>query len=248
MYVIGDIDLPFLSSFQSDLLDKISNLSLMNLEYSEELKNRYPDLQALITLVEEVEVNEKSDELEELKKEVYQEVRSEYEIDVLKDVSTFRAYRDFFWDIDLDPTKTRPASEALVRRILQGKELPSINTLVDAYNLASVTTEVPLAAFDYRTLEGDLELRFAEEGEEFLGIGMDKPTVLDGGEIVVSDSEKLVAIYPYRDSEETKITGDTDAVLLMVCGVPGVNESKLSRAEETMFDYVKRFCDGVNVK
>jgi len=99
-------------------------------------------------------------------------------------VPIFRTYRDFFWEIDIDPTKTRPASEALVRRVLQGKTLPTINTLVDAYNLASLTSGIPLAAFDYQSLEGELEMRFARKGEEFLGIGMDGPKSLDGGEIV----------------------------------------------------------------
>lgn len=214
------------------------------LKKSEELKARFPTLRVLTARVEKVEIVRRLEELEEFKKRVIGEVRDRYNLDELKDVSIFRTYRDFFWEIGIDPTKTRPAAEALVRRVLQGKSLPTINTLVDSYNLASLSSEIPLAAFDYQTLGGELKMRFAQEGEEFLGIGMGKPKELDGGEIVISDSKKLIAIYPYRDSEETKITTDTQDVLFMVCGVPGVGE-KLEKARETMIDYVIRFCDGV---
>lgn len=215
----------------------------MNLEYSEEIKDRFPSLEVRTALVEGVEVEGGSDELNRFKEEIVGGIRSKYDLDGLKDVPLFRKYRDFFWEIGIDPTKTRPAAEALVRRVLQGKDLPTINTLVDAYNLASLESGIPLAAFDYKSLKGSLKMRFAREGEGFLGIGMDKPMELTGGEIVISDSEKLIAIYPYRDSEETKITLGTEDVLLMACGVPGTGD-RLRRAEELMVDFVTRFCDG----
>ncbi len=215
----------------------------MYLEFSGKIRDRFPGLRVLTTLVEDVKIERNSEELENFKNEIIAGVREKRDLDELKEVPVFRTYRDFFWEIDIDPTKTRPAAEALVRRVLQGKSLPTINTLVDSYNLASLSSEIPLAVFDYQKLEGDLEMRFAHEGEEFLGIGMDQPKKLEGGEIVISDSEKLIAIYPYRDSEETKITTDTQDALFMVCGVPGVGK-KLEEAKETMIDYVTRFCDG----
>lgn len=216
----------------------------MNIEFSGKVRDRFPDLQVLLAKISGVRVERKSRELERFKKEVVQKIRKKYELEDLKDVSVYRTYRDFFWEIGIDPTKTRPASEALIRRVLQGKPFPTINTLVDAYNLASLRSEIPLAAFDCRSLEGGLLMRFAREGEEFLGIGMKEPTKLKGEEIVIEDSEKLIAIYPYRDSEDTKITAATNNVLLMVCGVPGVKEEILKDAKSMVIDYVTRFCGG----
>ncbi len=220
------------------LVDKMQRLVI-----DERVKNKFPNLSVLTDLVTGVNVEKKSDELEEFKETVYEEVRKEHDLKNLKDERTFRAYRDFFWKIDIDPTKIRPASEALVRRVLQGNELPTINTLVDAYNLASLKSGIPLAAFDSKNLNGKLKIRLGERGEKFLGIGMEKPMELKGGEIVVSDEEKLIAIYPYRDSSETKITTRTQEVLLMVCGAPEVGD-RMEKAEEIMLEYVKRFCDG----
>ena len=209
------------------------------------MKERFPDLQVLTGRIEGLVVKKDNPDLERLKKTVINEVKQRYDLKSLKDNPVFRAYRDFFWRIKVDPTKTRPAAEALIRRILAGKPFPRINTFVDAYNLASVKSEIALAAFDLDKIHGDLTMRFAFRGEEFLGIGMKKPMVLEGGEVVISDEERLVAIYPHRDAEESKVTETTENVLLLTCGVPGIQVEKLRTARQIAFDYVIRFCGGV---
>jgi len=209
----------------------------------DDVRKRFPDLRAFLILIKDVHIENTLKNLEEFKKDVFDDVKRRYSLHELKDVAIFRAYRDFFWEIGVDPTKTRPASEALIRRILQGKQIPSVNTLVDAYNLASIVSEVPLAAFDYQTLQGELLMRFAQQDGEFVGIGM-KEVKLKGNEIVISDSKKVIAIYPHRDSDETKITTETKDVLLMVCGAPGVGEDILNKARDIAVGYIRRFCGG----
>ena len=169
-------------------------------------------------------------------------MKAEYTKESLKDIPVFRAYRDFFWGVNIDPTKVRPASEALIRRILLDKPIPKISTVVDSYNLASIKSCIALAAFDEDKICGDITMRFSIEGEKFRGIGMKKDMVLNGGEIVISDEEQLIAIYPHRDSDETKVTYETNNLFLLACGVPGIREEKLSDAMETAIKYVNRFC------
>ena len=216
----------------------------MNLKIDSELKTRFPDLTALMLHINGVKIQKKDAELEKFKLEVAMQVRKEYDIDTVKDHPTFRAYRTFFWSIGIDPTKNRPAAEALIRRILAGKTLPRINTLVDAYNLASIKSRIALATFDADKLKGDIFLRFAEEGEQILGIGMEKPLILQGGEIVISDDEKLIAVYPYRDADNTKVTEETKNVTIVVCGVPGITEASLEYASRVTREYINRFCSG----
>jgi len=216
----------------------------MNLKIDAQLKTRFSDLTVLTCNVKDVKVEKQNVELEKFKDEITEKVREKYELDSVKNLPTFRAYRDFFWRVGIDPTKNRPAAEALIRRILRGRTIPRINTLVDAYNLASVKTEIALAAFDANKLKGDFLMRFAEKGEKFLGIGMEKLMLLQGGEIVVSDSEKLVAIYPYRDADNTKITEKTKNVILLVCGVPTIGEETLQNAAQVALEYITRFCGG----
>jgi DNA/RNA-binding domain of Phe-tRNA-synthetase-like protein len=115
---------------------------------------------------------------------------------------------------------------------------------VDAYNLASVKTGIAFAAFDEKSLKGNLLLRNAKKGEKFLGIGMRKPMSMKGRELLVSDAEKIIAVYPYRDADVTKINKKTENVLLMVCGVPGIKEDILLNAERVGIEHVIRFCGG----
>lgn len=182
--------------------------------------------------------------LEILKTEIISETKERYTLEQVKNEPLFRAYRDFFWSVGVDPTKTRPASEALVRRILAGKMLPTISTAVDAYNLASIRTGVPIAAFDADRLKGKLTMRFAQEGEEFLGIGMDKAHILHKNQVILTDEKEIIAIYPYRDSDNTKVTPTTKTIHIISCGVPNVKMETIIAAYELSIRYLKEYASG----
>ena len=216
----------------------------MYLKLDAELGSKFPGLSARITSIHGVEITPQSLELEVFKKQLFKETAGKWNINDLKNKQVFRAYRDFFWKVRVDPTKTRPAAEALLRRILLGNSLPTINTLVDTYNLASVTTSIPFGAFDLDRMRGEPIMREARPGEEFLGIGMEKSITLIGGEAVIEDDERLIAVYPYRDADYSKVTTSTRNLLLITCGVPGVRDDVLSSAEVVCILYIKRFCGG----
>jgi DNA/RNA-binding domain of Phe-tRNA-synthetase-like protein len=214
------------------------------LEISGALQDKFPGLAAQIVNFKDVSIHRESVELEEYKEEIYAETRSRWEIEKLRDDPDFRAFRDFFWRLSVDPTKNRPAAEALIRRVLNGRPIPKINTWVDAYNLVSIQTAIPIASFDSDLLSGGLLMREAEEGEEFLGIAMKKPVVLKGGEAVIQDDERLVAIYPYRDADHSKVSGVTSKVLLLLCGAPNITLEKLNDSAGVSERVLTTFCGG----
>ncbi|MCJ7631489.1 hypothetical protein MUP77_03690 [Candidatus Bathyarchaeota archaeon] len=214
----------------------------MKIEIFDDDLRKFPDLMVLMREARGIKVSEIDSRLEEFKEDVYTEIRRGFTLEGLKDEPIFRAYRDFFWRMGVDPTKVRPAAEALIRRILGGRSMPRINTVVDAYNLASMTTHIALAAFDTSRLNGDIVIRFADKGEEFLGIGMDKPDILNGGEVGMSDSWRLLAIYPHRDAEYSKITLQTDELIIISCGVPGIQADLLREAAEKAYSFIIMFC------
>ena len=124
---------------------------------------KFPDLRVLVSEVKGVKVSELDPQLEAFKEEVSAGVRSRFNLEGLKDEPVFRAYRDFFWRIGVDPTKVRPAAEALIRRVLGGKSIPRINNLVDAYNLASMTTCIALGSFRPRQAQGGYNYEICRE-------------------------------------------------------------------------------------
>jgi len=217
----------------------------MWLTVSRELSQEYAGLRAYLFKVTGVNMTSADKiSLDEAVRCVVQRVAADYSPETLKDNSLVRSYRDFFWRVGLDPTKTRPAAEALLRRILSGKAFPRINPLVDTYNLASVESGIPIAAFDLDKVREPLLMRRARRGETFLGIGMREPQLLEGKEVVVSDAEKLIAIYPYRDAAATMVTEKSTNILFMVCGAPSVGENQLEKTTNLTSNYVTRICGG----
>ncbi len=220
---------------------------MITMEYIElhpSLQTRFPDLAAQIIRFKGITVKREDPKLEEYKLEVTKATQAKWELDKLRDDPEFRAYRDFFWKLGIDPTKNRPAAEALIRRVLSDRPIPKINTWVDAYNLVSINTAIPIASFDSDLLEGNLLMREAKAGEEFLGIGMDKPVTLGGGEAVIQDDKRLVAIYPYRDADHSKVSQRTKNVLMLLCGAPGITKEKLNSSALEAGKVLPRFCGG----
>ncbi len=206
------------------------------------LQEAFPGLAVHFVRVRGLTVADRSEALDAFVPALLQEFRTGLVLESLKDEPILRAYRDFYWRVGIDPTKIRPASEALLRRVLQGKDLPRINTLVDAYNLASMRTRISIAAFDAAHLHGELRMRLARSGEAFLGIGMETPAVLKGGEVVCEDDEGLIAVYPYRDAHRTRVTTSTRDTVFMTCGVPGIPADALVAAARVTEELVDRFC------
>ncbi|KQC03082.1 MAG: hypothetical protein APR53_06050 [Methanoculleus sp. SDB] len=216
------------------------------MKFSQNVLTAFPGICAAVGDIRSVRIAEEHPALETLKTATIREITSRYTLEQVKDEPVFRAYRDFFWSVGVDPTKTRPASEALARRVLAGKPLPTINTAVDAYNLASLRSGVPIGAFDADTLsDGDLLLRFAKDGERFLGIGMKNPALLRENQVVLTDAETIIAIYPYRDSDATKVTPETRNIRIVTCGVPGIPREKVLEAYRLCAGYLEEYAGGI---
>lgn len=126
---------------------------------------------------------------------------------------TIAAVRRLYRAVGLDPTKTRPSSEALLRRIRKGGGLPRINSVVDVGNWCSVETQLPFGLYDVDRIEGPVEVRLGREGEEYAGIGKDVVHV--AGRITLADRLGVFG-NPTSDSARTMISEATARVLVVV--------------------------------
>ena len=216
----------------------------IHVNWSQEVSYRFPELAVCIGTITDIHNEKENERIEQLREAVYQEVKTKHNIKTLKDNPTVRAFRDFYWKLGVDPTKTRPSGEALLRRVLHGDELPRISAVVDAYNLASTKTILPISGFDVDLLNQPFHVRFAKNGETFTGIGMDKPITLTEQMLVLADQKQVLCIYPYRDTDLTKITMQTRNAMIIVYGVPGIDEQVLKEAAETTLDYIRLVSQG----
>lgn len=154
------------------------------------------------------------------------------------------AMRKAYASFGVDSKKRAPSAEALINRIREGKPLYNINTLVDVYNLVSIKHSLPMAAYDLSHADFPITLRPAKEGEEITLIGGDKKKVKPG-EIVYSDASKLVCLdFNYRDCDSTKITENTQDIIVFVDGCPGISDEEMSDALSDMIGMIIRFNGG----
>lgn len=148
----------------------------------------------------ELEVTAPRDDFELEIKRAEQAVRS-------NEVRSPDRARQLYRKFGVDPTRVRPSSEALLRRMKKGESLPRVNSLVDVANALSVQFQVPVGLYDADKVKGDeLVIRLGLEGESYPGIGKEHVNV--AGRICVADAEGPVG-NPSSDSARTMITTDT---------------------------------------
>ncbi|HVP41566.1 MAG TPA: phenylalanine--tRNA ligase beta subunit-related protein [Candidatus Krumholzibacteriaceae bacterium] len=214
------------------------------LSWSEEAKTRFPNLVVCTGSIRDVRVERQTRETAMLKETIITKMRQNYKAELLKDDSTVRAYRDLYWSLGIDPTKTRPSGEALLRRVLHGNDIPRISDVVDAYNLASLETIIPLSGFDQDLIFPPLEIRFSNEKDEFKCIGMSKLIKLTEKMLLVADRKQILCIYPYRDAHATRITEKTHNVLIVGYGAPNISITQLVAVVEKALDYIEKAAGG----
>ena len=151
--------------------------------------------------------------------------RQELTTESLKDLPSIAATRRVYKACGKDPSRYRPASEQLIRRMLQGKELYQIDTLVDLINLASIAYGYSIGGFDADKFVGDtLTLGVGREGEPYEGIGRGMLNI--AGLPVYRDAEGGVGT-PTSDHERTKMTMATTHLVVLINGYDG-NEQRVA--------------------
>jgi DNA/RNA-binding domain of Phe-tRNA-synthetase-like protein len=147
--------------------------------------------------------------------------------------------RGMFHRLGVDPTKSRPASEALLRRVLQGKGLPEIQPAVDVCNLASLEHQLPLGLYDRANVKGAIYARIGRPNEGYEGIR--KGRVNLSGRPLLADDEGAFGA-PTSDSGRTLVTSGTRAVLAVIyCPAERPNQ-QLSLMLARVADLLARHC------
>jgi DNA/RNA-binding domain of Phe-tRNA-synthetase-like protein len=147
--------------------------------------------------------------------------------------------RALFHQLDLDPTKHRPSSEALLRRVLQGKGLPSVSAAVDVCNLCSLEHQIPLGLYDRDAIQGPVSVRLGREGESYPGIR--KQRVGLEGRLLLADRVSPFGA-PTSDSARTAVTAETRNLLVVLFCPVERSAKHLSVALEHVADRLMRFC------
>jgi DNA/RNA-binding domain of Phe-tRNA-synthetase-like protein len=136
------------------------------------------------------------------------------------------AVRSMYKRVGLDPTKRRPSSEALLRRVRKGDPLPRINSMVDVCNWCSLEFQLPYGLYDAATIDGDVVLRLGADGESYAGIRKDEVHV--AGRITLADRLGPFG-NPTSDSARTMVTPATTKAMVVVFAPREVDQQQLGR-------------------
>ncbi len=179
--------------------------------------------------------------------ELWDEIENECQLlacsfttDSIKQRSGIAATREAYRKAGKDPSRYRPACEQLARRVLQGKELYSIDTIVDLGNLVSLSSGYATAMVDYDKIDGtELTLRLGRSDDDYEGIG--RGTLNIESLPVYCDSISGIAT-PTSDSVRTMIGLDTRRLLMLINAYDGDIDnlnSAISRAVSLLIHYGK---------
>ena len=182
------------------------------------------------------------DEIHALENKYRQELTTESR----KQLPGIAATRSVYKACGKDPSRYRPASEQLIRRMLQGKELYKIDTLVDLVNLASIAFGYSIGGFDADKFVGDtLTLGVGREEEPYEGIGRGPINI--AGLPVYRDAEGGFGT-PTSDHERTKMTLGTTHLVVLINGYDG-NEERVIANAKFIQELLRKYCqsDGGSV-
>ncbi len=148
--------------------------------------------------------------------------------------------RTLYRQIGVDPTKHRPSSEALLRRVLKGTELYQVNTVVDTCNLCSLRFLLPIGLYDTEGISGgEVQVRLGQEGEGYEGIG--KGWLNAAGKLILADDQGPFG-NPSADSARTSVTLQTRAVLMVLFAPAAYPRDELARHVEFAVSRMQRYC------
>ena len=154
--------------------------------------------------------------------------QKKYEGKTVGQVDGVAEARQLYRSFGIDPTSTRPSSEALLKRALQGKMLYQLNTVVDTGNLVSLETLLPLGLYDRAAIVGDLvRVREGRSKEEYPGIR--KGPVHLEGRLCVADAAGPFG-SPTSDSFRTRVTPRTRNVLVVIFAPASASDQRMEEA------------------
>lgn len=170
------------------------------------------------------------------------EIQKKFTLENLTEQTNIKTSREAYKSLGKEPSRYRVSSEALIRRILQGKGLYKINNVVDTNNLISIETGYSVGSYDLEKLQGNINFRIGKAGEKYQGIGKEMINI-EKLPVFVDDIGPYGS--PTSDSTRAMITEESKEILTVLISfnsIKGLEES-VALAKE----YLKKFANAENI-
>jgi DNA/RNA-binding domain of Phe-tRNA-synthetase-like protein len=215
-----------------------------------DILERFPHYQVAIVYASDLKNSPSTEESVAWLREAEAQNRDRFAHDSLKDHPHIRLWQEAFSRFGAKPSKYPSSVEALIKRVLAGKELPSINALVDAYNAASIKYVVPIGGEDRDRLTSDLHLRFMSGTETFDTVNGGQPVVEEAapGEVAWADAGGVTCRrWNWRQCRRTALTTDTVNAYFVLDRLAPYPEDRLEAAATELESRIRIICPSATI-
>ncbi len=212
-----------------------------------EIFDIFPSYSRGCLVIHDIRNGSSPEKLQSILRDAELKVRQRLTLDQLTTEPRLNSWREAFRRVGMKPADFRPSIEALVRRVLHGQEIPSINRLVDIGNLISLRHLLPVGSHATDVLSEDIELRHANGGEEFTPFGSELTEHPEKGEIILaSGNTVLTRRWIWRQANFTLTVRETSALVYNLDALPPIDKVELEEIANEMMELVARYCGGTS--
>lgn len=218
----------------------------MYFRVDEEIFQKFPDLTIGVITAQGIDNEKDSDRAASFLKSQLDIVRHDWSLDRLQSDPKIHAWREAYRTFGAKPKKYKCSVENMIRMILDGAALSSINKAVDIYNAISLKHCIPAGGDDLDKVTGDIILTFAKGDERFIPLNGKDSIPPKPGEVIYRDAEDVLCRrWNWRECDKTKMTATSRNLCLVVEGLPPVTADEVERISTELRMEIGRFCGGV---
>ena len=210
-----------------------------------EIFNQFPGYCRGVVLAFDIKNGDSPPELTALLREAEASLFKVLNKDEIANHPKIHSWREAYRSFGAKPAKFRSSIEAMVRRCLNGNELPSINAVVDIGNIISLRHIVTAGSHAIDVLSGDISLRKATGEETFTAFGSDEKENPEPGEIIFTEGDiVLTRRWSWRQANHTSTQKSTTALEMNIDGLAPVTHDEVDIICREAMEMIGKFCGG----
>ena len=218
---------------------------MKKVEVTEEIFRKFPKLNIGILIARGIDNKGENKDIQKLLKEVEMLIKTDFIPEKLAKHKLISPWRSAFLAFGSEPHKYHSSVEALMRTVLDGKDIPRKSKLVDIYNYLSLKYLIPTGGDDMDEVIGDIKLAFADGSENFIPADESTRQNPDKGEaIYMDDVEVLCRKWNWKECYKTRITENTKNAILYVEGISPVTKKEVEKVLKGLKSLIRLHCGG----
>ena len=211
----------------------------MKINIAEELKNKIPEF-SVIAYTMTVDNNSTMD-VDNLLLSIKEEYTNFIPLTEVVGIPKIKVSRDGYKKLGKDPSHTRLACEALLRRVIKGDDLYRLGDIIDLGNILSIMTMRSVCVVDLDKVVGDVTIRIGTKEDIYYGINRGAINV---DKIPLYTDNIGPFGNPTSDTDRTKVTSDTENILIMIICF---NQDDMVEDEAKLLSLYQKYTNARNI-